>query len=45
MFTDKNTEASEVIMRNVDMLLKCVNSEKMTELRERSRVRHNKKIM
>lgn len=40
MFTDKNTETSEVIMRNVKMLLECVNSEKMTELRKRSRVRH-----
>ena len=40
MFTDKNTEASEKIMRDVNMLLECVNSEKMTELRTRSRIRH-----
>ena len=39
MFTDKETEASEKIMRDVYMLLQCVNSPKMTELRERSLVR------
>ena len=39
MFTDKETEASEKIMRDVNMLLQCVNSPKMTELRERSLVR------
>lgn len=39
MFTDKETEASEKIMRDVNMLLQCVNSPKMIELRERSLVR------
>ena len=28
MFTDKNTEASEKIMRDVNMLLECVNCKK-----------------
>ena len=39
MFTDKETEASEKIMRDVNMLLQCVNSPRMVELRERSVVR------
>ena len=39
MFTDKETEASKKIMRDVNMLLQYVNSPKIVELRKRSLVR------